>query len=223
MFCRIPTQSQRHECPWPESFYRSHRQAWRNAQCHGGRAPLPYGQYGPSQELPWIDNNPRYRKFAHDNGNERLWRITCFVVHKNFRCRGVAHIGLKAALAAIQNEGGGLVEPYPIKRWGAYQEWRGRVSMFEKEASRQKQCVDAKNYFELPSNVQTCVTQIRGGGHEPVRFLRSERRWLFWPSRPHARFLRCRRAGATRFRGILCPCRCGRDRSQDLRSCIDIR
>ena len=55
------------------------------------------------------------------------------MVHKNFRCRGVAHIGLRAALAAIQNEGGGLVEAYPIKRWGAYQEWRGTVSMFENE------------------------------------------------------------------------------------------
>ena len=41
MFCRIPTGSQRHEYPWHEFFYRSHRQAWRNAQCHGGRAPLP--------------------------------------------------------------------------------------------------------------------------------------------------------------------------------------
>ena len=25
------------------------------------------------------------------------------------------------------------MEAYPIKRWGAYQEWRGTVSMFEKE------------------------------------------------------------------------------------------
>jgi len=25
------------------------------------------------------------------------------------------------------------VEAYPIKRWGAYQEWRGTVSMFENE------------------------------------------------------------------------------------------
>src|SRR5438046_2058409 len=97
----------------------------------------------------------------------------------------------------------------------------GRIQ--DRCSSRQKQCVDAKNYFELPSNVQTWVTQIRGGHHEPVGFLRSERRWLSGPSRPHARFLRCRRAGATRFRGILRQCRCGRDRSQDLRSCIEIR
>jgi hypothetical protein len=59
------------------------------------------------------------------------------------------------------------VEAYPTKRWGAYQEWRGTVSMFEKEgfrdrrSSQQKQCVDAKNHFELPSNVKTCVIQIR--------------------------------------------------------------
>jgi GNAT superfamily N-acetyltransferase len=95
--------------------------------------PVGWCQYGPSQELPRIDNNPRYRKFADGNENERLWRITCFVVHKKFRRRGVARIALKAALAAIQNVGGGLVEAYPTKHWGAYQEWRGAVSMFEKE------------------------------------------------------------------------------------------
>ena len=95
--------------------------------------PVGWCQYGPSQELPRIDNNPRYRKFADRDENERLWRITCFVVHKKFRRRGVARIALKAALAAIQNVGGGLVEAYPIKRWGSYQEWRGTVSMFEKE------------------------------------------------------------------------------------------
>jgi GNAT superfamily N-acetyltransferase len=95
--------------------------------------PVGWCQYGTSQELPRIDNNPRYRKFADGNENERLWRITCFVVHKKFRRRGVARIALKAALATIQNVGGGLVEAYPTKHWGAYQEWRGAVSMFEKE------------------------------------------------------------------------------------------
>src|SRR5207302_5312915 len=32
--------------------------------------------------------------------------------------------------------------------------------------------------FELSSNVKTCVIQVRGRHHEPVGFLRSERRWL---------------------------------------------
>lgn len=63
----------------------------------------------------------------------RLWRITCFVVDKKYRKRGVASAALKAALEAIRNKGGGLVEAYPIIRWGAYAEYRGTVSMFQKE------------------------------------------------------------------------------------------
>ncbi len=94
--------------------------------------PVGWCQYGLSQELPRIDNNPNYRKLASGNGRAR-WRITCFVVHKKSRHRGVARTALKAALAAIRNEGGGLVEAFPIRRWGAYQEYRGTVSMFEKE------------------------------------------------------------------------------------------
>jgi len=64
---------------------------------------------------------------------KRLWRITCFVVDKKYRERGVASAALKAALEAIRSKGGGLVEAYPIIRWGAYREYLGTVSMFQKE------------------------------------------------------------------------------------------
>src|SRR2546429_7709495 len=94
----------------------------------------------------------------------------------------------------------------------------GRIP--DRRSSRQKQCVDAKNYFELPSNVQTWVTQIRGGHHEPVSFLRSERRWLFGPSRPHARFLRCRRGGGPPVWGNLPPGWWGRGWAEGHPSCI---
>jgi hypothetical protein len=61
------------------------------------------------EELPRIDNNPKYRKLASAS-NKMLWRITCFVVRKKYRRRGVARTALKAALAAIQKQGGGVVE-----------------------------------------------------------------------------------------------------------------
>jgi ribosomal protein S18 acetylase RimI-like enzyme len=76
--------------------------------------PVGWCQYGLMKELPRIDNNPKYRKLASASGRT-LWRITCFVVHKNYRRRGVARTALRAALAAIQEQGGGLVEAYPIK------------------------------------------------------------------------------------------------------------
>ena len=97
---------------------------------HG--APVGWCQYGLMEELPRIDNNPKYRKLASAS-DKMLWRITCFVVPKKYRRRGVARTALKAALAAIQKQGGGVVEAYPIKRWGAYADYRGTVSMFEKE------------------------------------------------------------------------------------------
>jgi GNAT superfamily N-acetyltransferase len=94
--------------------------------------PVGWCQYGLSLELPRIDSNPNYCKFAAGSGRAR-WRITCFVVRTKYRRCGVARTALKAAVAAIQDEGGGLVEAYPIKRWEAYQKYRGTVSMFEKE------------------------------------------------------------------------------------------
>jgi ribosomal protein S18 acetylase RimI-like enzyme len=80
-----------------------------------------------------MDNNPKYRKLAPANDGKRLWRITCFVVHRGYRRRGVASTALNAAVAAIRRRGGGLVEAYPAWRWGAYSKYRGTVSMFKKQ------------------------------------------------------------------------------------------
>ena len=95
--------------------------------------PVGWCQYGLRQELPRIENNPKYRKLAPENDRTPLWRITCFVVHRRYRRCGVARTALKAALAAIRRRGGGLVEGYPVRCWGAYSEYRGTVSMFERE------------------------------------------------------------------------------------------
>jgi GNAT superfamily N-acetyltransferase len=66
-----------------------------------------------------------------------LWRITCFVVHKKFRRKGVGSAALRAALEAIRRKGGGAVEGYPITRWkpGTFgnESTHGTASMFEKE------------------------------------------------------------------------------------------
>jgi GNAT superfamily N-acetyltransferase len=99
--------------------------------------PVGWCQYGPKEELPRIDNSRKYRALAIESGTERLWRITCFVVDKKYRRRGVASTALKAALQAIKKKGGGLVEAYPISRWESYafgnESTHGTVSMFEKQ------------------------------------------------------------------------------------------
>lgn len=79
--------------------------------------PVGWCQYGPQEELPRIDSSRNYCGLAPEGGAERLWRITCFVVDKKYRRRGVASAALKAALNAIRNKVGGLVEAYPIIQW----------------------------------------------------------------------------------------------------------
>ena len=98
--------------------------------------PVGWCQYGPSEELPRIDNSRKYRELAPEAATERLWRITCFAVLKKWRKRGVASAALKAALEAIRKKGGGLVEAYPITRWESRafgnESTHGTASMFKK-------------------------------------------------------------------------------------------
>lgn len=70
--------------------------------------PVGWCQYGPREELPRIDNYRKYRALASGRATERLWRITCFVVDRKVRRRGIARAALRAALDAIRKKGGGL-------------------------------------------------------------------------------------------------------------------
>ena len=97
--------------------------------------PVGWCQYGPKDEAPAIDRGRFYRKLNLRNGGERLWRITCFYVDKDYRRRGVAAVALRAALESIGKKGGGIVEAYPraAKHGGSVSLWFGTVGMFERE------------------------------------------------------------------------------------------
>jgi GNAT superfamily N-acetyltransferase len=68
--------------------------------------PVGWCQYGPREELPRIDNSRKYRALSLGSA-QKVWRITCFVVLKDHRERGVASAALKAALRAIRKKEGG--------------------------------------------------------------------------------------------------------------------
>ncbi|HXJ06311.1 MAG TPA: hypothetical protein VNH65_14495 [Candidatus Acidoferrum sp.] len=91
----------------------------------------------PRQEPPRIDTSHNHRAHAPELGATKLWRITCFVVLKEYRKRGVASAAPKAALESIRRKGGGLVEAYPITRWKSRpfgnESIHGTVSMFNKQ------------------------------------------------------------------------------------------
>ena len=71
-------------------------------------------QYGPKDELPRIDAGRNYKKLGPLPHEQRLWRITCFYVDKNYRKKGVARTALKGAIESIKQQGGGIVEAYPV-------------------------------------------------------------------------------------------------------------
>jgi GNAT superfamily N-acetyltransferase len=104
------------------------------------KQPVGWCQYGLQEELPRIDNNRNYRRLAPPHPAGKLWRITCFVVRKEHRRRGIAGAALKAALASIRKQGGGLVEAYPVANWEGQSfgnmSTHGTVSMFEKAGFR---------------------------------------------------------------------------------------
>jgi ribosomal protein S18 acetylase RimI-like enzyme len=104
---------------------------------YSDEAPVGWCQYGARDELPRIDAGRGYRKIRPVVGDERLWRITCFFVDREYRSSGVAKIALHAALESIRNQGGGIVEAYPVvsKKMAAVPEWRwfGTPNMFRRE------------------------------------------------------------------------------------------
>ena len=67
-------------------------------------------QYGSPAELPTI-KNPK----AYDAGLTALpdWRIGCLFTGRGHQRKGLARAAVTAALAAIEEAGGGLVEAYP--------------------------------------------------------------------------------------------------------------
>lgn len=96
--------------------------------------PVGWCQYGPREELPRLDHSRAYRGITAKAGDRSFWRITCFVVDKNYRKQGVATAALNAVLASIRRNGGGLVEAYPVSKTdqGPGYMHSGTVSMFEK-------------------------------------------------------------------------------------------
>lgn len=104
---------------------------------YDGKTPVGWCQYGRRDELPRIDAGRNYRKVGTPGGADKLWRITCFFVDRDYRGKGVAKTALRAALESIRRQGGGIVEAYPVvsEKMAAVAEWRwfGTPSMFRRE------------------------------------------------------------------------------------------
>jgi ribosomal protein S18 acetylase RimI-like enzyme len=94
-----------------EELVKQHRA--RGILVYANGEPIGWCQYGSGDEL--LGRGPT--KPHADQPDRPLWRVTCFVVDRRHRRRGVASLALRAALDSIRIQGGGLVEAYPVACW----------------------------------------------------------------------------------------------------------
>ncbi len=97
---------------------------------HDGEA-IASAQYGTSEELPRPGNGRNYRSLQLPVPENKLWRITCFFVHREYRRKGVAKFALGEILKRIESMGGGTVEAFPVKDFQSNSVWFGLVSMYK--------------------------------------------------------------------------------------------
>jgi putative sterol carrier protein len=101
--------------------------------------PVGWCQFGRRGELPipteqrkaLLNGAPGWKRMRSavgegESASERVWRITCFCTRKDFAERDVAGTALRAAVDAIRNRGGGLVEGYPRALAHDYEAGPGR-------------------------------------------------------------------------------------------------
>lgn len=77
---------------------------------YDGEECVGWCQYGSPAELPTIKNRAAYSRELDELPH---WRIGCIFTGKGHRRHGVAREAVAAALTAIKEAGGGLVEAYP--------------------------------------------------------------------------------------------------------------
>ena len=109
-------------------------------------------QYGPVDELP-IGGR------GQPGPTEADWRITCLVTDKAHRHRGVSHRALRAALAAIRRQGGGLVESYPVV-WEATERLRTRFP----DCGGARRARDDSASWRVPTTGRDGYRRDAGGG-----------------------------------------------------------
>ena len=121
-----------------EANRRDHRSLVGSGHAHGilvyeGSQPIGWCQFGRREDLPRIERGRKYAQAAQSLAPPPQWRITCFFVDRPRRRSGVARQALHAALEAIRQHGGGVVEAYPTANARAVATWFGTLGMVERE------------------------------------------------------------------------------------------
>lgn len=119
------------------------------ALVYDGDRAVAWAEYGTPEELPDIQHRKEYLATA-----QRLpdYRVTCILVERGFRGRGLAAIALRGAVEMIAEAGGGLVEGYPHDTDGVRKKnssflYNGTRTMYEREGFT----------YDRPKGLGNCV------------------------------------------------------------------
>ncbi|HLF59725.1 MAG TPA: GNAT family N-acetyltransferase [Acidimicrobiia bacterium] len=93
--------------------------------------PVGWVSVGSRDEFPTIERS----RVLKPIDEAETWSINCFVVRVGYRRRGIASALLAAAMGFARDEGGRLVEGYPVdgERASAVDYFTGTLGMFQEE------------------------------------------------------------------------------------------
>ncbi len=99
--------------------------------------PVAWCSVAPRENFPVLERS-RVLKRVDETP---VWSIVCFFVDKSHRGKGLSAHLVKAALAHAQDQGGKVVEAYPVepqkKPWPPAFAWTGLASVFSKAGFRE--------------------------------------------------------------------------------------
>ena len=117
----------------------------RGILIYSGSRTIGWCQYGTREELPRPGRGKVYQTLEPIPPDALVWRITCFFVDREFRRRGVAKFALSRVLQRIREEGGGIVEAFPVTSSKAYTKWFGNVSMYSEHGFMEVAAIGKSN------------------------------------------------------------------------------
>jgi GNAT superfamily N-acetyltransferase len=96
--------------------------------------PIAWCQFGLAERFPRYDRMRAYQELNLPADLRPDWRISCIFVDKHRRREGLSQIALHAAVELIRQNGGGVVESFPLDVPGVrFPPYTGSEKMYQKE------------------------------------------------------------------------------------------
>lgn len=103
---------------------------------YDGDVPVGWVAVGPRGDYAKLQRSPVMKPVD----DKPVWSIVCFVVPSEYRRQGVAHALLRAAISYAREQGGALIEAYPVDKRGRLGDdtlWFGTKSMYDRAGFRE--------------------------------------------------------------------------------------